>query len=111
MSLWPVRTGVLVEDGIAYFWAGLFPSQGLHFYAVGAADGKLVWQREGGGKMSPQGYMLASTWLQAPPPSGPNHNPGGYGSPDDPGIRWWLEFLQRTCGPYVPASDASTLPQ
>ena len=57
-----------------------------------------------------KGYMLASTWLQAPPPSGPNHGPGGYGSPDDPGIRWWLEFLQGTYGPYVPAPDAGTLP-
>jgi hypothetical protein len=39
------------------------------------------------------GYMMASTWLQAPPP-GPYQRPGGYGGPDDPGIRWWLEFLR-----------------
>ena len=39
------------------------------------------------------GYMLASTWLQDPPPDGPHQFPGGAGSPDDPGIRWWLEFL------------------
>jgi hypothetical protein len=42
-----------------------------------------------------RGYMMASTWLQAPPPSGPNHRPGGYGAPDDPGIRWWLEYLSK----------------
>jgi hypothetical protein len=39
------------------------------------------------------GYMLASTWLQAPPP-GPYQRPGGYGGPGDPGVRWWLEFLK-----------------
>jgi hypothetical protein len=50
------------------------------------------------------GYMLASTWLQAPPPSGPNHRPGGSGTPDDPGIAWWLEALARTVGPYRPSA-------
>lgn len=41
------------------------------------------------------GYVLASTWLQAAPPQGPNHRPGGYGGPTDPGVRWWLEWLKR----------------
>lgn len=41
-----------------------------------------------------RGYLLASTWLQAPPPLGPNYAPGGYGSPTDPGIRWWLDFVR-----------------
>lgn len=45
-----------------------------------------------------RGYMLASTWLQAPPPQGPNHHPGGYGTPADPGVRWWLEFLRDRYG-------------
>jgi hypothetical protein len=43
------------------------------------------------------GYMLASTWLQAPPP-GPYQRPGGYGGPGDPGVRWWLEFLSKEYG-------------
>ena len=41
-----------------------------------------------------EGYMLASTWLQCPPP-GPYQRPGGDGSPEDPGIRWWLEWLKQ----------------
>jgi hypothetical protein len=45
------------------------------------------------------GYMMASTWLQAPPP-GPYQRPGGTGGPGDPGIRWWLEFLRETYGPW-----------
>lgn len=41
-----------------------------------------------------EGYFLASTWLQCVPPEGPNHRPGGYGSANDPGIRWWLEAVK-----------------
>ncbi len=47
-----------------------------------------------------EGYLLASTWLQCVPPHGPNHTPGGNGTRDDPGIRWWLESLRETYGPY-----------
>ena len=41
-----------------------------------------------------QGFMFASTWLQCPPPSGPNHVPGGIGTADDPGILWWLKHAK-----------------
>jgi len=49
-----------------------------------------------------QGYMLASTWLQAVPPKGPNQRPGGMGTPENPGIRWWLEYVRDEFGPYIP---------
>ena len=48
------------------------------------------------------GYMCASTWLQCPPPSGPNNRPGGNGTKESPGIRWWLEFIRDKYGPYRP---------
>lgn len=48
------------------------------------------------------GYMFASTWLQAAPPLGPNVLPGGDGAPGSPGIRWWLEFLREHYGPKKP---------
>jgi len=48
------------------------------------------------------GYLCASTWLQCVPPHGPNLQPGGRGTKDDPGIRWWLEFVRKTYGPYTP---------
>ena len=51
-----------------------------------------------------EGYMLASTWLQCVAPEGPNHSPGGYGSVNDPGIRWWLEAIRSRYGPYIPSS-------
>jgi hypothetical protein len=49
-----------------------------------------------------RGYVLASTWLQAAPPLGPNHCPGGAGTAADPGIRWWLDSLREHYGPYFP---------
>ena len=44
------------------------------------------------------GYMFASTWLQCVPPHGPNSSPGGDGSAENPGIRWWLEALKELTG-------------
>jgi outer membrane protein assembly factor BamB len=72
ISLWPVRTGVLVDAGVAYFAAGIFPAEGVFFYAVDANDGKLIWRNDSCGEapqsgVSPQGYLLASaTTLYAP---------------------------------------------
>lgn len=48
------------------------------------------------------GYMLASTWLQSVPPYGPNASPGGDGTMENPGIRWWLEALKEIRGAYMP---------
>lgn len=45
-----------------------------------------------------EGYFLASTWLQCVPPEGPNHSPGGNGSEEHPGIRWWLEAVREKYG-------------
>jgi len=65
ISLWPVRTAVVVDDGVAYFGAGIFPAEGVYLYAVGADDGTLLWKndsygRGGLGTISPQGYLVAS---------------------------------------------------
>ena len=59
ISLWPVRSSVAVDNGRAYFTAGLFPSQGAFLCAVDAATGKPEWKRQV--DISPQGYLLAST--------------------------------------------------
>ncbi len=59
ISIWPVRTGLLVDGGVVYATAGLFPSQGVWACALNAADGEPVWKHELG-DYSPQGYMLAS---------------------------------------------------
>jgi len=43
ISRWPVRTGLLVADGVAYCAAGLWPSEGVYVYALDAETGKLIW--------------------------------------------------------------------
>lgn len=65
VSRWPVRTGVLVDGGVAYFGAGIFPSEGVFMEAVADDDGRPVWRNDTCGEMtesivSPQGYLLAS---------------------------------------------------
>lgn len=65
ISIQPVRTGVLVDSGVAYFGAGVFPAEGVILYAVNAETGTLIWTNDGFGKgglgtVSPQGYLLAS---------------------------------------------------
>ncbi len=59
VSLWPIRCGIVVEEGTVYFCAGLFPTQGSYLCAVRANDGVELWKRPI--EVSPQGYLLAST--------------------------------------------------
>jgi len=69
ISLWPVRTGVLVDQGVAYCAAGVFPYEGLYICALDAEDGSVIWKNDtmgdrahelSYGGMTPQGYLLAS---------------------------------------------------
>ena len=70
ISRWPLRTGVLVDAGIAYFAAGVIPHETVYLVAVDAKTGKTVWindrisqQDAGRNPLSPQGYLLASEEL------------------------------------------------
>ena len=51
-STWPVNSGVLVRDGVAYFAAGIIDHDGTYVYAVDAASGKLKWQNNESGHLS-----------------------------------------------------------
>lgn len=55
MSLWPVRTGVLVADGAAHFCAGLFPVQGVYRAAADLRTGRLLARERV--EASAQGYL------------------------------------------------------
>lgn len=66
ISLWPVRTGVTVDGGVAFFGAGIFPHEDVYLHAVDATTGKVIWSQDnisvqdaGRNDLSPQGYMLA----------------------------------------------------
>ena len=60
ISAWPVRTSVLVRDGVAYATAGMFPSEGIHIVALDAANGSVKW-RQIQKDLPAQGYLLASS--------------------------------------------------
>jgi outer membrane protein assembly factor BamB len=51
-SNWPVNTGVLVEDGIAYVGAGLIDTDGTYVYALDAATGEIKWQNNSSGHLN-----------------------------------------------------------
>ena len=58
ISVWPVRTGIVVDQGVLYCGAGLFPNEKTYLAALDSETGKTIWKTEPG--ISPQGYMLAS---------------------------------------------------
>ena len=59
ISAWPVRTSVVVADGMAFTTAGMFPSEGVHLLALDAATGAERW-RQIQTDLPAQGYLLAS---------------------------------------------------
>ncbi|MAF11292.1 hypothetical protein CMK11_12645 [Candidatus Poribacteria bacterium] len=59
ISLWPIRTGVVIVDDIAYCCAGVLPSETVYLCAMDAATGEELWKNPIEG-LTAQGYMLAS---------------------------------------------------
>ncbi|MBC8453754.1 PQQ-binding-like beta-propeller repeat protein, partial [PVC group bacterium] len=75
ISRWPIRSGVLIESNVVYFAAGMWPSEGIHVYALNSKTGEQIWCNDSSGSMyrrqphrsssafsgvSPQGYMMLS---------------------------------------------------
>jgi outer membrane protein assembly factor BamB len=50
-SVWPVATGVLVTNNVAYFAAGMNNYDGTHVYALDAKSGATKWQNNDVGGM------------------------------------------------------------
>ncbi|NLY02104.1 MAG: PQQ-binding-like beta-propeller repeat protein [Rhodopirellula sp.] len=72
VSLWPARGGPVLADGVVYFAAGLWPTEGVFVHAVDAESGRAVWSNtdsdripksnwdHGQGQeagLTPQGYL------------------------------------------------------
>lgn len=51
-STWPVNTGVLVEDGVAYFGAGIVDHDGTYVYALDAETGEVKWSNNSSGHLN-----------------------------------------------------------
>lgn len=74
-SRWTARGGPVVRDGVVYFAAGIWQTDGVFLVAVDAATGKELWRNDEAGKIymaqphggamaesgiSPQGYLVAT---------------------------------------------------
>ena len=72
ISVWPVRGGPVLVDGVLYFAAGVWPFEGVFIYAIDAETGDIIWMNdrtsflygrqphnaEAMGGLTPQGYLL-----------------------------------------------------
>ena len=72
ISVWPVRGGPVVDDGIVYFAAGVLPFEGVFVSAMEMTTGKVLWRNDrlgylygpqphntqAIGGLAPQGYLL-----------------------------------------------------
>ncbi len=59
VSLWAIRSGVVVVDGTAYACAGVFPTETVYLCALDTGTGKELWKTSMN-DFPAQGYMLAS---------------------------------------------------
>jgi len=53
-STWPVNTGVLVDNGVAYAGAGIICYDGTHVVALDARTGNPRWQNNTSGHLNPE---------------------------------------------------------
>lgn len=58
ISMYAIRSGIIVDGGTVYFAAGLFPTYGAYLVALDADTGEVKYRKDA--NVSPQGYMLAS---------------------------------------------------
>ncbi|MCX5661128.1 MAG: PQQ-binding-like beta-propeller repeat protein [Planctomycetota bacterium] len=60
ISRWPIRTGVLVDRGVVYFAAGMWPAEGVFLWALDAATGKVIWCNDtaGAGDVRVVGHVI-----------------------------------------------------
>ncbi len=68
ISRWPARGGPVVHDGIVYFAAGLWQSEGIYIYALRARTGKKVWVNDDSGAIvmaQPHGGANAESGVSA----------------------------------------------
>ncbi len=50
-STWPVNSGVIIDDGVAYAAAGIIDYDGTYVYALDAITGKVKWQNNSSGHL------------------------------------------------------------
>jgi len=51
ISRWPARGAPVIKEGVVYFGAGIWPSEGITLYALEASTGKTLWVNDSSGDM------------------------------------------------------------
>jgi len=67
-SRWPARGAPAVADGVVYFAAGIWPSEGIFVYAVDARTGEVLWCNDQSGGITmgqPHGGANAASGISA----------------------------------------------
>jgi outer membrane protein assembly factor BamB len=62
ISTWPARGGVVIDEGIVYFAASIWPFMGIFIYAIEADSGNIIWKNAGTGsqfRQQPHGGAFA----------------------------------------------------
>ena len=70
VSRWPCRSGVLVQEGIVYLTAGMWPSEGVFVYALEAKTGKPIWCNDTSSYEYIEYPHMPSTSFGGPAPQG-----------------------------------------
>ena len=68
VSRWPARGGPVIRDGIVYFAAGVWQSDGVFLYAIDARSGEVVWSNDKAGRIympQPHGGAMADSGVSA----------------------------------------------
>ena len=68
VSRWPARGGPAVAEGVVYFAAGIWPSEGIFIYAADVATGKVLWCNDTAGSIvmgQPHGGANARSGVSA----------------------------------------------
>ena len=118
ISTWPARGGVVIEDGVVYFAASVFPMMGTFIYALDAETGEVIWLNDGEGSrwtlmphggaegfggIAPQGtFTISGNSLIIPSgravPASFNKNTGEY-------QYYHIQEFQKTGGSFVATTD------
>ncbi len=77
MSTWPSSSGVLVEDGVAYFAAGIVNYDGTYVHALDAETGRIKWQNNTSGHLDKEGQTGVSVQGHLPLYDGKLYMAGG----------------------------------
>jgi outer membrane protein assembly factor BamB len=80
-STWPVASGVLVDNGVAYAAAGIANHDGTHVFALDAVTGKVRWHNPTSGSLNPQTSSGVSVNGHLLLHGGQLHLPGGNMAP------------------------------